>query len=259
MPLLIRPREAGKDCIRKRGRSDYGRRTSCASILVSAALAQAAGTPEAFVSSETHDPSKTTEHAHRSAEALVDLLHSAQTLKNLPRTGWRMRGIAAGESVADHCFRTALAAMLFADELTRRGAEIDVGRTLRMALLHDLAECTLGDIALPGVRHMGASAKEEAERAAFVELVSALDALGEEYVALWDEYATGRTIESVVVHAADRAEMLLQALEYEEVGVARLGDFWSNADRDDARSKLPLASEVVAEIRSRRHERSGER
>ena len=60
---------------------------------------------------------------------MLSTLIELQRLKGLERTGWMLRGIAAGtESVASHSYGVAVAAMLLADELIARGVEIDMER-----------------------------------------------------------------------------------------------------------------------------------
>src|ERR1041384_1098188 len=70
---------------------------------------------------------------------MLSVLLELQRLKRLDRTGWVLRGLPPGaESVAAHSYGVALTAMLLADECAARGVEGDVGRLLRIALLHDL-------------------------------------------------------------------------------------------------------------------------
>jgi len=72
---------------------------------------------------------------------LLDFLIVAGRLKTIPRTGWVDSGVGEPESVADHSFRTALAAMILSDSMG-----LDTCKVMRMALLHDLAEAETGDI-----------------------------------------------------------------------------------------------------------------
>jgi putative hydrolase of HD superfamily len=48
------------------------------------------------------------------------------------------------------------------------------------------------------------------------------------YTELFREYQAGQTPEAVLVHAADKLDMVLQALEYQEEGVEpeKLDQFW---------------------------------
>ena len=66
------------------------------------------------------------------AAAVIDLLDALENLKNLPRTGWRMRGIRDGESIADHCHRMTTTAMILADALVELGAHRHPARDSRM-------------------------------------------------------------------------------------------------------------------------------
>ena len=53
---------------------------------------------------------------------MLSVLLELQRLKRLDRTGWVLRGLQPGaESVGAHTYGVALAAMLLADEVRRRG------------------------------------------------------------------------------------------------------------------------------------------
>src|SRR5262245_5025299 len=63
-------------------------------------------------------------------------------LKQLERTGWAKRGIEIPESVADHSFGTAVMALVLAGQ-----AGVDQNKSIKMALIHDVAESVVGDFA----------------------------------------------------------------------------------------------------------------
>ena len=84
----------------------------------------------------------------KEVESSLDLLVEMARLKAIPRLGWLLRGVRDVESVAAHSYGVAFIAMLLVDRARQRGDEVDAGRTLRMALLHDLTEARIGD--LPG-------------------------------------------------------------------------------------------------------------
>src|SRR4051812_41340087 len=88
-----------------------------------------------------------TYHSSLITDVMLSVLLELQRLKRLDRTGWVLRGLPAGaESVAAHSYGVALAAMLLADECAERGVEVDAGRVMRLALLHDLQETRTGDM-----------------------------------------------------------------------------------------------------------------
>lgn len=156
-------------------------------------------------------------------EGIIKFLRSVGRLKGLPRTGWLEVGVKDPESVAEHSYRTAVLAMMLAD---LQG--LDAEKSTRMALLHDLAEAETGDMTPEQKRRRGpASTREEDE--AMTHILSTLPAsLAERYRSLWEEYRTRASPEAETAVQADKVEMILQALEYEETGVdpSRLDRFW---------------------------------
>jgi putative hydrolase of HD superfamily len=165
--------------------------------------------------------------------ALARLFAMAGRLKETPRTGWIDRGIprACVESVADHSFRAALMAWLLA------GPELDRGRVLRLALIHDLAEAETGDLTpyapadLPDEtdgerrrafldgRHPPAAervaAKRRAESEAFGRMIAGLpEESATELSGLWRELEARESPEARFVKQIDRLETYLQSREY---------------------------------------------
>lgn len=139
---------------------------------------------------------------------MLDFLSSAGKLKTIPRTGWIDSGVKDPESVADHSYRTAVAAMVLSDSLG-----LDSLKVLRMALLHDLAEAETGDIT-PMQKQGNHS---ELEDQAMKEILGVLpESLRDQYWGTWQEYQANETPESILVHNADKIEMILQASEYKQ-------------------------------------------
>lgn len=158
--------------------------------------------------------------------SLLDLFIEAGNLKRLPRTGWLLAGVPNPESVADHGYRVALITLFLADELGENGIDVDVGRAVKIALLHDLAEARITDVPLTAQRYLN---KAEAERKAAMELFAGTSKPGE-YFQLWREYEDGLSREGKLVRFADKLEMLVQALEYEKAGFRNLDDFWGTLE-----------------------------
>jgi putative hydrolase of HD superfamily len=150
-------------------------------------------------------------------ETVITLLRDAGKLKRLPRTGWVDAGVSDPESVADHSYRVALLSMLLSDQT---GA--DTLKALRMAILHDLAEAVTGDL----TPRQKTGDHEAEESRAFRGLVEGLPREQRRlYNDIIEEYAAGQTVEAALVHAADKLEMVLQALEYREAGARGLDQF----------------------------------
>jgi putative hydrolase of HD superfamily len=159
---------------------------------------------------------------------MLSTLIEIQRLKSLERTGWMLRGIAPGmESVAEHSYGVAVAAMMLADEVQARGASINVERLLRVALMHDWAEARLGDMPRTGSVYFSADERRRAERAAFDDIVRELGAsLKAKYSELHEDYEQRGSLEARLVKAADIIDLLLQVLAFERAGARGLDEFW---------------------------------
>ena len=164
-------------------------------------------------------------------KSLATMLDRANDLKRLPRMGWLLAGVAPVESVAEHSYGVAFLSLLLADDVNRAwkdeglSGSLSVERTLRLALLHDLAESLLTDLPKRSSELIGSIVKHAAEEEAMGTLLAALPD-GDEYLALWQEYDAASTPEAKLVKDADKLEMVHQALCYERRGQANLDEFW---------------------------------
>lgn len=136
-------------------------------------------------------------------------LLDALALKDVARAGWLRVGIASPESVAAHSWGVAFLVLALCPR------ELDRGKALAIAILHDLAEAEVGDI----TPHDGVAKadKHAREAAAFASLTSPLRDR-DELMALWQEYEHGSSRESRFVKACDKLDMALQAKRYRSAG-----------------------------------------
>jgi putative hydrolase of HD superfamily len=177
----------------------------------------------------------------------------ARGLKTTPRTGWVLQEAGPRiESVADHSWRITLMAMV----ATSSGdTKYDTNKCIKMALVHDLAESTVGDI----TPHCGVSDddKHKMELDAMTTMTEKLGGGGKELLDLWKEYEEGASEEAKLVKDMDKLEMILQALEYENDGKngKSLDGFF-----DSTRSKwrTPLGESWGKEIEARRKAKTGD-
>ncbi|KAJ4289445.1 hypothetical protein N0V88_006925 [Collariella sp. IMI 366227] len=178
----------------------------------------------------------------------VGYFHLLERLKTTKREGWRRFGIDryailspsplspspanpvlhSGESISDHMYRMSMMSMLAPPSLASR---IDLGRCMKMCLIHDMAESIVGDITpVDGVAKPEKS-RREAETMDYLtkNLLGNVHGgkTGEEIRAVWQEYEDSKTLESLFVHDIDKMELLLQMMEYEKRGKGRLdlGEF----------------------------------
>lgn len=162
--------------------------------------------------------------------ALYDLLVHANNLKQLPRTGWLLAGVVQPESVAEHCFATALLALQLGEVINQDWrAEalekpLDLGQVMRIALIHDLAESELTDLPHRSTELIGKEAKHRAEETAMGSMVDKLPNR-EQILMTWRDYAQKKSPEARLVKDADRLEMVFQSHVYTKRGHANLAEF----------------------------------
>ncbi len=176
--------------------------------------------------------------------SLLDALLELQALDRLPRTGYALRGVSDPESIAEHGFHLCLLIWAVAPGVP----DIDLGRALELALVHDLAEIRIGDLPRTAGRYLPPGAKATAESAALAELMAPL---GDRAPALFAEYENGETREALLVQACDKLQLMVKVFVYETWGATGLGEFWDNAINFPAAGFAPV-DELLDEIRQRR-------
>ncbi|XP_071116516.1 5'-deoxynucleotidase HDDC2-like isoform X2 [Haliotis cracherodii] len=122
---------------------------------------------------------------------MLEFMSLVGHLKHVRRTGWVQKKVAVGggpESVADHMYRMAVLSFL-----VDPGAGLDKHRCMKIALVHDMAECIVGDITpQDGISKENKHQKEK-------------------------EYEDQSSKEAEFIKDIDRFEMILQAFEYEQM------------------------------------------
>ena len=183
--------------------------------------------------------------------AVLNLLAHGNQLKRTTRTGWAQRGVPQPEDVAAHSYGVVFTALVLAqlvNESDDSSESVDLGRTLAMAALHDLPEGLTTDIPSPAWRYLPKDIKTRVERGAMNEILD--DApFAPDFMALWEELHAAETAESHLVHDADKLEMFLQAVIYEEqTGNRHLAEFWQRPYR----FYFPQAQALYDALRLRR-------
>ena len=136
---------------------------------------------------------------------ILDFLALAERLKCELRHSWLSNG--RQESVAEHSWQMALMAMLMHRHLEGR---VDLGKTLKMILTHDLVEAEVGDV--PYFDRSERKAKKAARERAAIELIRTRlgGAVGQEIYDLWHEYEAKQTLEAKFAGALDHLEVQAQ-------------------------------------------------
>ena len=131
---------------------------------------------------------------------LIDFLGRAERLKC--NTRHCVTSTGRPESVAEHCWRAALMALLVAPD----HPELDMDRVIRMCLIHDLGEAVTGDI--PSFLKTGEN--EATEEQAVEELLAELEEpLAGRMRELFAEMKAQSTAEARLFKAIDKLEAVL--------------------------------------------------
>jgi len=143
---------------------------------------------------------------------IEDFFKIAIALKNIQRNGWiKQLDLENVESVADHSYAMTIMSMIISDLHA-----YDSKKTMKMTLLHDLAESQVGDFT---PEEISKKQKSEIENTAMEKILETLPSnLKEEYNEIWNEYQSNTTKESNIVHDIDKLEMSFQAIEYFNAG-----------------------------------------
>lgn len=175
---------------------------------------------------------------------VLEVLTLAEKLKYELRHSWLSNG--RQESVAEHTWRMSLMVVLLEPYLDQ---EIDVARTLKMVIVHDLVEAEAGDIPAFEVKTLALKElKRQKELRAIENLREALGhGLGQHVYELWHEFEDKLTYEARVANALDKLELRLQHnhaaldtwLEVEQEAVFRMDNHtWFDSCLDQLRELI---------------------
>jgi putative hydrolase of HD superfamily len=120
---------------------------------------------------------------------------------------------ARQESDAEHSWHLAMLAWSLHGELEAEfGVRIDIGRVIKMCLMHDLVEIDVGDVDIwdEAGRADAETRENEAAENRFRDLPHAL---GEELMGLWRELGDRITLEAQVAYAVDRLAAPIMRLQ----------------------------------------------
>ncbi len=136
------------------------------------------------------------------AEAIVDVLSLAENLKTEMRHSWLSNG--RQESVAEHTWLMSVAAVLMSPHLQH---PVDLGQTLKLIALHDIAEAITGDI--PFFEESPRKETKHTDETAAMETMRNMlpKASGDMLIALWQEYEDCETPEARFARALDKLEV----------------------------------------------------
>lgn len=134
-------------------------------------------------------------------------------LKHLERSGPKMYNIKDCETVASHCFRTAVMALYLEKEL--QAQNIDVNQVIKTALVHDAGEAVIGDIVPEKWQKGNKISKQEKRKKEVEALIDMSDRFNAQFVwKAFDDMEQRKTPEASITKDLEIFESIQQAYEY---------------------------------------------
>ena len=150
--------------------------------------------------------------------SLLAFIIKISGLQRLQRTGWVRAGIRDPERVSGHMFRMGLMAIVMESEESEADDRIMGGSAVILSIVHDLAECIIGDIT--PLDPVTPQEKHEKEVEAMKSLVKDLPCsthtmeIFNAFMRYEDQAEDDN--EAKLTKDLDRFDMVVQAMEYEE-------------------------------------------
>lgn len=144
-------------------------------------------------------------------QAQLDFLNEADRLKSVLRATTLVDG-SRRENSGEHSWHLALYAMVLADHAA---PGVDIGRVIRMLILHDLVEIDVGDVPIhsSGGNAHASTATREAEARAADRIFGLLPGdIALEMRALWDEFEAADSPDAVFAKSLDRVQPVMANL-----------------------------------------------
>lgn len=136
---------------------------------------------------------------------LIDFLSVLDKFKTIERKTY-VSNTARRENDAEHTWHMCMFALLLYKEI---GYEVNLEKTLKLILIHDLVEIYAGDTFTHDIKaRVGKKVREdEAAEILFAQLPEDFKS---EFNELWDEFESGDTLESQFVKAIDKMQAFAQ-------------------------------------------------
>jgi putative hydrolase of HD superfamily len=166
----------------------------------------------------------------QAAAALAVFGYELGILKRIRRAGWWHAGVRDPESVAEHTMRVAQLAAI----LTTRASFLALWHDTQETQTGDLPHAISGYMTKPDPRQITADQTARLPESSRTAIRAAVG-----------EYEDQQSPEALCAKDADKLEMLLQAVEYHDIGVSRV-DGWIDSvlkgvrTETGARSRRPL-------------------
>jgi len=173
------------------------------------------------------------------AERVLTLFMELNALTKVKRAGWILAGIPDPESISDHCFETALFAVILSDFIDEK---VDLKKVLLMALFHEIGEVRLMDLPRRAGKYVK-QAKKSAEHEIMLDVLGGITA---EIPHLLEEMEKKETPEARLCEAAEELQIIFKALVYAKENRGDASEYRNDVARYDCLGIEP--AKKIAEL-----------
>lgn len=172
---------------------------------------------------------------------VLEFIKLVHVLKHTRRTGWEYCNVPNSERIAGHMYSMGMMTFLIDDK-----SNLDRLKCLQLAVVHDLAECIVGD--LTPRDNVSAEEKYKREEEAMKEIGKLVgEEIGSLLYNLWLEYEEKSTPEAIFVKDLDRFDLVFTAAHYEKTvkDAINIQEFYDNTL---GKFEHPFVKKLVDEV-----------
>ena len=168
---------------------------------------------------------------------ILEFIVEIEKLKGVLRKS-RPVGLQRYENSGEHSWHVCVSAMMLQSYANEA---VDINRVIKMLLIHDLGEIDAGDKI---VYQSETESHKSIEKMGIQRLLEILPSgMGREFLALWEEFEAGVSMDAKFAKAIDRVPPLLQNIHddghgWKKNGIVKEQVFALNSDRISAGSTL---------------------
>jgi putative hydrolase of HD superfamily len=170
---------------------------------------------------------------------IANFLFEVGILNKTPRSGFHFLG-TGHQSVAEHMCRSSYVGYV----LAMMHGGVDVGKVMKMCLLHDLAESRVSDL-----NYVHQKYTERHEEKAIKDLTDSLP-FGSDMLATIDEYEERKSIEAQLAKDADNIEWLLSLKEEVDIGNKRAATWIPSSVKRLKTKEAKTLAEMIIQTQS---------
>ncbi len=170
-------------------------------------------------------------------ERILEAFMELSYLTRIRRTGWILAGVPEPETIADHCYETAIFAYILSKHIDKK---VDLGKVLSMALFHEIGEVRIGDFPRRARKYVKMF-KKDAEKRATYDIIDDVDSDIKEIL---HEFEECKSIEAKLVEAAEELQIIFKALVYAKENKGDISEYRKDVDSYDSQG-FQVAQEIA--------------